>query len=99
MEINGLLAAAVAIYFGLVLFAIERRQVRIEQRLLMLSRQLGLVDAAGSEPSERVQRLLADRGRYVEALKAYREETGADLKEARRVIDPLRASAREASSV
>jgi ribosomal protein L7/L12 len=97
MDVHWILAAAVALYFGLVLHAIERRQSQIEQSLLVLSRHLGLVGEAGSAPSERVRGLAADRGRYVEALKAYREETGADLKQAQRVVDPLRAGAREAT--
>jgi hypothetical protein len=96
MEAYVALAAGCVVYVGLTLRSIERRQAAIEYRLLALSRHLGIVAEAGSEPSEHVKRLASDPRTYIEALRAYRTETDADLKQARRVIDPLRPRARSA---
>ncbi len=66
--------------------SIERKQTEIEQRLLLLSRHLGLLAEAGSEPSEKVKNLASARKRYVEALRTYRAETGSDLKQAKQAV-------------
>lgn len=87
METYIALAGVVVIYFASTLHGIERRQSAIECRLLALSRHLGLIAEAGSEPSERVKSLAADRRKYIEALRAYREETGSDLRQAKRAVD------------
>jgi hypothetical protein len=43
-------------------------------------------------PSERVRRLAADPGNRIEAMRAFREETGADVRAAIAVIDALLAA-------
>lgn len=72
---------------------IERLQ-RENQRLLALVKQLktrlgdeaGDVDVFGVSTEERQ---LVEAGRKVEAVKAYRERTGADLLTAKNAIDSL----------
>lgn len=72
---------------------IERLQ-RENQRLLALVEQLktrlgdeaGDVDVFGVSTEERQ---LVEEGRKVEAVKAYRERTGADLLTAKNAIDSL----------
>lgn len=72
---------------------IERLQ-RENQRLLALVKQLktrlgdeaGDVDVFGVSTEERQ---LVEQGRKVEAVKAYRERTGADLLTAKNAIDSL----------
>jgi ribosomal protein L7/L12 len=68
----------------------ERRQMR---RLALVERKLDAVlDHLGvkvPEPHiERVEALLG-QGKTIEAIKAYREATGADLREAKEAVDRL----------
>jgi len=42
--------------------------------------------------------LAADPRKRIEAIKAYREQTGAGLKEAMEVVDKIAASAKEAGA-
>lgn len=91
------LGVVVVIYIVFALWGIERRQSEIERRLCALSRHLGLVAEPGAdpaaEPSAHVKALASDRSKYVEALRCYRQETGSDLMQAKRAIDPLRPGA------
>lgn len=64
---------------------------RLHAQMDQLRRDMGLAPARSSEPSERVQQLAADPGKTIEAIKTYREESGADLKTAKQVVDGLRA--------
>lgn len=61
---------------------------RIERKLDLILDHLGLDGedpAAASLPAE--ARRLADDGRKIEAIKAYREQTGAGLREAKEAIE------------
>ncbi|MDE1928374.1 MAG: ribosomal protein L7/L12 [Burkholderiales bacterium] len=49
----------------------------------------GVVLGRVVEPSDEVKRLAATKGAEVEAIKAYREQTGLGLKEARAVVQGL----------
>jgi ribosomal protein L7/L12 len=44
------------------------------------------------EPSDKVKELAVDRKNYVAAIKAYREQSGLGLKEAKAVVDGLARS-------
>lgn len=81
---------SILLVIGLLLSLIWLALRSIEERLLAISRHLGLVSAAGSEPSDTVRALASDAGGYVEALRRYRAETGSDLRQAKRIVDPLR---------
>jgi ribosomal protein L7/L12 len=42
-----------------------------------------------SEPSDEVKKLAVRRGSKIEAIKAYRQQTGVDLKRAKQVVERL----------
>jgi len=68
----------------------NRRRIReLERRVDFLLRELRLEEkcAAGAS-DERVERLVRE-GRKIEAIKVWRESTGADLKEAKEAVEAL----------
>jgi len=69
---------------------LRRRLERLEARIDFLFRSLGVStqDAPGWKASLTVIRLVAD-GRKKEAIRAFREETGASLKDAKRFVDSI----------
>ncbi len=58
----------------------------------LLLRQAGIDPAKPGEPSGRVQALAQQPSQRIEAIKAYREETGAGLRAAVKVIDSFKDS-------
>ncbi|MFC7303833.1 ribosomal protein L7/L12 [Streptomyces monticola] len=70
----------------------DRRVARVERKLDAVMAHLGISepDPLGTELS-RVTDLL-DRGRKIEAIKVYREVTGAGLKEAKDAVDRVEAT-------
>lgn len=73
-----------------------RRMAELEERVRALeSRDSGSAETTGwgdaanpDEPSAHVRELIA-AGHKIEAIKAYREETGAGLKEAKKRVEQL----------
>ena len=65
----------------------QARLDRVERRLNLLLRHFNIDPAAGSPLSERVKGLADDPARKIEAIKAYREETGAGLAEAKAAVE------------
>ncbi|MFJ8360500.1 ribosomal protein L7/L12 [Streptomyces sp. NPDC093984] len=64
----------------------DRRMARVERKLDLVLDHLGLHQA---DPDlERVAALLRD-GRKIQAVKVYREITGADLKEAKEAVERM----------
>jgi hypothetical protein len=59
----------------------------IERKLNALLRHHGVDPTRGLPLSDRVKQLAADPARKIEAIQAYREETGAGLAEAKEAID------------
>ena len=97
-----LLPALIAAVAATVVAVIGARIASIEQRLRALSRLEGKLDAVlkhqgirfdpyGETPPAVLDALR--RGRTIEAIKAYRAETGVDLKEAKDYVDELRRRA------
>jgi ribosomal protein L7/L12 len=83
-----LLIAAIA--FGFYqLTRIQERLGDAEAKLDALLRHFGVEWGKLSEPSDRVKELASDPNSRIEAIKAYREQTGLGLKEAVEVIDGL----------
>jgi len=81
---------AIGIVFILLLFYGNTlaRLRGIERKLNALLRHHGVDPTQGFLPlSDRVKQLAADPGRKIEAIKAYREETGAGLAEAKEAIE------------
>ncbi len=72
--------------------AVTARLRNIERKLDRLSAQLGVSLSAPMAPSEAVRLLALDPGRRIDAIREYRRETGADLREAVKVIDGLRGT-------
>ncbi len=69
---------------------VSRTQARLRQlehRLSLLLRHFNIDPAAGSPLSERVRELADDPARKIEAIKVYREETGAGLAEAKAAVE------------
>lgn len=76
--------------------ATERRMSRVERRIAGLERKLDTVlDHLGVKPAEpefeQVNAFLRE-GKKIQAIKAYRESTGADLKEAKEAVERLDGS-------
>lgn len=70
------------------IFRIHRRLDRIEALFATSLGHQG-VDTGPIAPSEAVALLAGDSSTYVEAIKAYRQQTGLDLRSARDVVDRL----------
>ncbi|WEO97381.1 ribosomal protein L7/L12 [Streptomyces sp. FXJ1.172] len=88
--IAGLFAGIAAVQSRLS--GMDKRLVRIERQLALVADRLGL-----EEPDEqRAQRerveALVHEGKQIAAIKAYREMTGADLKEAKDAVDRMSGS-------
>jgi hypothetical protein len=60
---------------------------RIERKLNLLIRHSGIDSLQGMPVSERVKQIASDPARKIEAIKVYREETGASLKEAKDAVE------------
>jgi hypothetical protein len=65
----------------------QTRLERVERRLNLLLRHFNIDPAPGSPLSDRVKALADDPGRKIEAIKVYREETGAGLAEAKAAVE------------
>ncbi|GGX13123.1 hypothetical protein GCM10010297_38290 [Streptomyces malachitofuscus] len=64
----------------------DRRAARIERKLDLVLDHLGLHDEV---PGLDEVRTLVHEGKQVQAIKLYRENTGADLLEAKQAVDRL----------
>lgn len=90
MEI-GLNGVLIVLVFWLCL-TVDRRIRSIEQKLDWLLRQLGATPAdlaTPPEPSANVREIAARSGDRIAAMRAYRTETGADVRMAKAVVDKL----------
>jgi ribosomal protein L7/L12 len=91
-----LIGLAIAVVLGLVAVtaANSRRETdRLQIRLALVERKLdAMLDHLGVEVSEphlkQVEALLG-QGKTIEAIKVYREATGAGLREAKEAVDRL----------
>ena len=79
-----LLSASGAAHFGYM-----RRIQELERKLNLVLTHLGIDSNATVAPSSHVMRLAANPRQRIEAIKAYREQTGAGLKVAAAVIDEI----------
>jgi hypothetical protein len=85
--------AGVGVLLGLLFLFHAQTSARLrglERKLNALLRHHGADLTQGYLPlSDRVKQLAADPGRKIEAIKAYREETGAGLAEAKEAIESI----------
>jgi ribosomal protein L7/L12 len=65
----------------------KARVDRIERKLNALLRHHGVDPTQGLPLSDRVKQLASDPARKIEAIKVYREETGAGLAEAKEAVE------------
>ncbi len=80
---------------AIALLSNRTRQIPdVERKLNLVLAHLGIDPTAQVAPSDRVTSLAADPRQRIEAIKAYRMQTGAGLKEAAAVIDRIAASAK-----
>ncbi|MCH0562657.1 MULTISPECIES: ribosomal protein L7/L12 [unclassified Streptomyces] len=71
------------------LSGMDRRLVRMERQLALIADRLGLEEPDGQRAQrERVEALVRE-GKQVAAIRAYREMTGAGLKEAKDAVDRM----------
>jgi len=68
---------------------LDRRLRSMERNVSALLRHFGIDPRSVAAPSDEVKLLAADRARRIEAIRLYRQETGADLKTAKAIVDTL----------
>lgn len=61
----------------------------VDARLDALMRHHGMNWGSPAEPSDHVRQLAVAPGSMIEAIKAYRQQTGVGLKEAKAVVETL----------
>ena len=76
---------------ALSLFSHMRRIQEMERKLNLVLTHLGIDPSMRLAPSTHVMNLAADPRQRIEAIKAYREQTGASLNVAVAVIDEIGA--------
>jgi len=79
-------------------FSHARRIQDVERKLNLVLAHFGIDPTAQVAPSSHVMTLAADPRQRIEAIKAYRMQAGAGLKEAAAVIDKIAASAKGAGA-
>src|SRR5882724_11363265 len=67
--------------------SIRRDVARLDRKLDLLMKQVGVSYEESFGFSERVKEIARDPNRKIEAIKAYREETGADLADAKQAVE------------
>jgi hypothetical protein len=82
----GIALGMIALLIFRLSFGFKGRIALIERKLDWLLRHSGL-DPHGLPLSERVKQLAGDPARKIEAIKVYREETGAGLAEAVQAVE------------
>jgi hypothetical protein len=84
------LITLIAIAFGVFLFGhINRRLQRMEARLTTILNYLGIEQGILAKPSEKVKDLAKMKDSKIEAVRVYRQQTGASLKETVAVVEKL----------
>ena len=81
---------------GAFYFSHTRRIQEVERKLNLVLANLGMDPSVRVAASSHVMSLAADPRKRIDAIKAYREQTGAGLKEAMEVVDKIAASAKDA---
>jgi hypothetical protein len=83
----------ICVFLSILLFLLtfrsyfETRFVRIERKLNLLLRHSGLDPLQDLPLSDRVKQIASDPARKIEAIQAYRKETGARLAEAVQAVE------------
>jgi hypothetical protein len=83
-------AAVLLVVVWYTLARIEGRLREQDHKLDLLLRQAGIDPRRPGEASDRVKTLALQPSQRIEAIRVYREETGADLRAAMAMIDSLK---------
>lgn len=67
--------------------SIRRDVARLDRKLNLILKELNIPFDEGGVLSDRVKELARDPNRKIEAIKVYREETGAGLAEAKETVE------------
>ena len=67
--------------------SIRRDLARVDRKLNLILKQMNITFDEFAEMSDRVKELARDPSRKIEAIKVYREETGARLAEAKEAVE------------
>ena len=78
----------------LKLWQVQATLARLSQNQYRIILKLGIEPERFDPPSDEVRVLAQQPGKQVEALRAYRKQTGAGLKDAQAAINSLQAGAR-----
>jgi uncharacterized membrane protein len=89
-------AGALLLLVWLRVELIAKQTSSVQEEIANLRRDLGLSAQLSVEPSEKVRELAKDPRAKVEAIKTYRMESGADIRQAQAVIQRLQGSAGDA---
>ncbi|MFF3601066.1 ribosomal protein L7/L12 [Kitasatospora indigofera] len=97
METALIIVLVLVLALGMLVSGIESRLRRMDRRLTDMDRRLGLIiDHLGArpgdgavEPALRPVEALVRDGKKIHAIKAYREITGADLREAKAAVERM----------
>lgn len=74
-----------------LLLGIRQRLSEQAAQLQLLMRHLGVTPGQLTEPTEAIKALARQPNRRIEAIRLYREQTGASLKDAKEIIDRVGA--------
>ncbi|HMP01248.1 MAG TPA: ribosomal protein L7/L12 [Gemmatales bacterium] len=85
MDVHLVLGISVTLLVVVTFLSLRGRLLRVERKLNLMLRQMG-VETAPPLPDE-VKEILLDPSRKIEAIKAYRQATGAGLAEAKEAVE------------
>jgi ribosomal protein L7/L12 len=97
MTIPNYVLLALLLSANFLVFSHTRRIQELQRKIGLVLTHLGIDPTAQVAPSSHVLSLAADPKQRIKAIKAYREQSGAGLKEAVAVIDKVVAGANGAS--
>jgi sirohydrochlorin ferrochelatase len=88
----GIIVPLVLVWGWWTTISLDRRLRSMERNVSALLRHFNVDPTVLASPSEQVKLLAADPARRVEAIRVYRQETGADLMSAKVIVDELAKS-------
>jgi ribosomal protein L7/L12 len=88
----GIIVPLVLVWGWWTTISLDRRLRSMERNVSALLRHFNVDPTVQASPSEQVKLLAADPARRVEAIRVYRQETGADLMSAKVIVDELAKS-------
>jgi ribosomal protein L7/L12 len=83
-----LIAIVLIVAVVIVLMEFHRRLRAVEERLARMERPQAAAVPVVLEPSAEVK-VLAESGHKIEAIRLYRQQTGAELRVAKEVVDEI----------